>query len=335
MKRILLVATQYRTGERIYNTIPILANRYNIDLLKIYQMSPKHKWIGSIDMKAIFDAAYLRYFSNVYDTISDVDYKQYDLIIFDDNRERNNLDDIYLMDHACPVAACEHGNRDLSKIDSLKNKGLVFDYGFVFGNKTSGPDLIPIGIPSNDALMKYTEVEKKHILVIVNFLGNRSAPFRRFDNALFNELPLKMLQNYYKVPILIKLKSRDDEQGYIHNIDYLKEVMPNDVDYSVIVDVENDNKLIAESHCVISAPSTLAFKPIQLGIPTVLLKETGQTGLFYDFTGLISIKKQSIFNEAVKQKKQVEFIQNTIAGGNQFNSTAIFINEVNKLCNVE
>jgi len=298
-------------------------------------MKPDYKWIGDVNMVNVFDTKYLEYFDDVYSNINSVDYMKYDLILLDDNREKNNLESIYSKERKCPVVACEHGNRDLSKLDSLKNRGLVFDYGFVFGKKTSKDELIPIGIPSNDNLMKYGGMDKKHILVIVNFLGNRSAPYVRFDSNVFKEVPLLELQEHYKSPVVIKLKSRNDERGYIHNVKYLREILPSNLDYSIVVDVENDNKLIAESHCVISAPSTMAFKPIQLGIPTVLLKGTGQVGLFYDFVGLVDIKKSTILNELYNQDRQEIFIESTIEGGLDFNSTSVFLKEIDKLCKEE
>ena len=53
MKRILLITSQYRVGERIYPIIPHLAKEYNIDLLKVYQMADNHKWVGDIDMRGV------------------------------------------------------------------------------------------------------------------------------------------------------------------------------------------------------------------------------------------------------------------------------------------
>mgnify|MGYP001007682921 CR=1 FL=1 len=41
----------------------------------------------------------------------------------------------------------------------------------------------------------------------------------------------------------------------------------------------------------------MAFKPIQKGIPTILLNGYGQTGLFYDYMGLVDLDTQIIFDE--------------------------------------
>ncbi len=102
------------------------------------------------------------------------------------------------------------------------------------------------------------------------------------------------------------------------------------LNYRILVDVENDNQLISESKIVISAPSTLAFKPIQLGIPTVLINHSGQVSNFYDYDGLFDINKdfKSYLREYTKKEK---FINNTIAGGLNFNSTILMLDEIKKL----
>ena len=86
MKRILFVTSQYRAGERVYPTIPHLANEYKLDLLKVYQMLPSHRWVGDLDMRNDFLRKYLKYFENVYEGYTEP--TTYDLIITDDNRLR-------------------------------------------------------------------------------------------------------------------------------------------------------------------------------------------------------------------------------------------------------
>ena len=127
--------------------------------------------------------------------------------------------------------------------------------------------------------------------------------------------------------------------------------MPENLDYKIIIDTKDDNKLIAQSQAIISAPSTIAFKAIQYGVPTVLIKNSGQTGLFYDYPWLIDLDKDKIINAIEEQSKLItkgaiiiansmnklnrqknkEWIDNTIEGGSSFNSTEIFINEIKKL----
>ena len=111
----------------------------------------------------------------------------------------------------------------------------------------------------------------------------------------------------------------------------------------IIMDIEDDNKLISDSFIVISAPSTMALKSIQKGIPTVVLgddrgrpswEDYGQVGCFGDYKGLISLNTQKIFDEIGRQHKegkQEEFIRNTIEGGIDYTSTEKYINNIRKL----
>ena len=228
------------------------------------------------------------------------------------------------------MVSFEHGNNNKPYFE-LGHK-VVFDKCFVFGEKDIiHEDCIAGGIPSNDGLSKYTNLEKKHILVIVNFLGNRSSPFKvNFDEKLFKKLNLIELQQKVNLPVVIKLKSRADEGGYKKNLMYLRSILPSDLDYEIIIDSTNDNKLIAESKCVISAPSTLAFKPIQLGIPTMIIRNSGQIGGFYDYDGVFDV--HNIDNTyLLKENRQIEWILKSISGGVEFNSTQIVIERLKEL----
>ena len=84
---------------------------------------------------------------------------------------------------------------------------------------------------------------------------------------------------------------------------------------------------------VISSPSTMTLKSIQLNIPTAIIKDSGQTGLFYDFKGFVNLNKEEIINTLKNQldKPDKDFILNTIEGGYNFTSTQIFNNNIKKL----
>ena len=100
------------------------------------------------------------------------------------------------------------------------------------------------------------------------------------------------------------------------------------------MDFEDNNQLICGAFLVISAPSTFAFKPIQKGIPTILIKDSGIIGNFYDYSGLISLDDDILenvefqINDVDKNKK---WIENTIEGGTDFTSTKKYIDNVKKL----
>ena len=86
--------------------------------------------------------------------------------------------------------------------------------------------------------------------------------------------------------------------------------------------------MISDSFIVISAPSTLAFKSVQKGIPTVLLNGYGRVGSFYDFKGVTDLDTQKIFDEIERQYdfgRDDEFIKNTIEGGIDYTSTEKYI----------
>lgn len=328
MKKILFITSQYRVGERIYPIIPYLSDMAELHLLKVYQMSDEYQWVGDYDMRNIFNQKYLSYFKRVFYNSCDV--KTYDLIISDDNRNslKTNLKQIYI-NKTCPLLACTHGNTDdFYTRDGYKK---VFDKCFVFGNYDSiGEYCIPAGIPSNDQLMSYQNLNKKHILIIVNFLGNRACPFSvRFDETFFKDIDILSIQKYFNLPVIIKLKSRADELNYLNNVKYLYSILPKELNYRIIIDIEDDNKLIGQSSAVISAPSTLAFKSIQLGIPTVLINKAGSIGSFNYYDGLLN-KEDNLLSYIQSYSKKSSFIENSIAGGLNFNSTEIMINEIRK-----
>ena len=54
MKKILLIATIYRVGERIYPIIPKLSKEFSVDVLKTAQMGNKIDWYGNNDLRIIF-----------------------------------------------------------------------------------------------------------------------------------------------------------------------------------------------------------------------------------------------------------------------------------------
>ena len=345
--KILFITTQYRVGERVYPILPHLSKIYDLDILKLYQMDSSHKWVGDNDPRVLFDKNYIGEFKNVYlgSNISNIDFEKYDLILADDNRGRNCLPEIYSY-KKCPMIGCSHGNTNKNYLDEYHK--VAFDKCFVFGNskKERNVNAIPAGIPANDALKNYINKTPEHILIIVNFLGNRNSPFEiNFNEELFKHLKLHIIQKKFDKKILIKLKSRADEKGYKHNVDYLKSILPGDLDYEIAIDVEDDNLMVAKSCCVISAPSTMTLKPIQLGIPTVIIEGTGQSGVLQHFHGYIntdwlynteklSIDMINLLNKQIEDKTlNRKFIEKTLHGGNDFNSTQIFLNEIGNIIN--
>ena len=354
MKRILLIATIYRTGEKIYSIIPELSKDFKIDVIKTAQMGNSIDWYGDVDLRDIFDKKYSNYIDNTFYTTPDL--KGYDLILMDDSRPRNGLREIWneANKYDIPVLACQHGNYEMYRMKpNLRQEGRIsWDYISVFGQKEMDlyeRELPPKhlegriflgGIPSNDALKDYEKTEE-HILVITNLLDNRQLPnfdwtncCKGFNGSVFEQMGLVELQKEFNKKVIIKIKSRLDHPYPTRDFDYLKSVLPKDLDYEILMDVEDDNKLISDSFVVISAASTMAFKPIQKGIPTILLNGYGVTGNFCDFGGLIDLDTQIIFDEIERQYgvgKDKDFILDTIEGGIDFTSTEKYIDSIRSL----
>tara|TARA_R110000851_G_scaffold81906_2_gene179772 strand:- start:4412 stop:5446 length:1035 start_codon:yes stop_codon:yes gene_type:complete len=340
MKKILLVATIYRVGERIYPIIPKLSKKFNIDVLKTAQMGKGINWYGDNDLRAIFDKKYKKYIKNIYYELPNL--SDYDLIIFDDDRPRNGLKQIYQKAKTLNILTIGnfHGNKEFCSKNLNNQLNRCWDKIQLFGYKDyqkhvesgvgSKENFLVGGIPCNDSLKKYERTDE-NILVIVNFLGNRTAPFNRFDENTFRSLGLLDLQKEFNKKVVVKLKSRADHPDSQSDFNYLDNILPKNLDYEVIMDVEDDNKMMSDSFIVISAPSTLAFKSVQKGIPTVLLDGYGQIGNFYDFKGVVDLDTQKIFDEIERQYnkgRDEKFIRNTIDGGIDFTSTEKYINNI-------
>lgn len=337
MVNLLFVTTQYRIGERIFPTIPFLAELGDVDLVKLYQMNPNHVWKGDKDMRVDFDLKYSKFFKNVYNNVNNIPYSKYDLIITDDNRVYNGLSEIYKK-RKCLVIGNSHGNSEHGY--ETKNLGVSYDGCFVFGKKEATHNhQIPGGIPCNDILVNYLGTPKEHILIILNQLGNCGKAltgngdyFKLFDKEFFDKINILKIQQDYNKPVVLKLKSRDDGPSLQDNIEYLNNILPDELDYKIIVDVEDDNLLIAQSVVVIGAASTLAFKPIQLNIPTVLIKGYGQTGLFSDFEGLVECDYKQV-TDVLNTPMTPKFIEDSIQGGNTWNSIDYYLNYIKQLIN--
>lgn len=337
------MSTIYRVGERIYPTIPELSKQYEVDIFKTAQMSDSIDWYGDLDFRKVFDEKYQS-------CVNEIFYKKpklnkYDLILIDDSRPRNGVKEIYSEAKKLDIQTVSnyHGSSDFNK-DTLKRNFRYWDKTFLFGKKDyeryvnsgigSEENYLKGGIPANDALNNYERMNE-YILVIVNFLGNRTSPFDiQVDYEFIIKTGLIELQREFNKKVIFKLKSRLDHPYPIKDVEYLNDIVPDDLDFDVVVDCENDNKLICDSFIVISAPSTLALKSIQKGIPTILIKNSGQIGCFYDYDGLVDLNTQKIFDEIELQHntgRNIEFISNTIEGGIDFDSKGKYVNEIGRL----
>jgi hypothetical protein len=333
--KLLLLFTNHRVAEKLWALIPKLSKEYKLDLFLVGLMSNETPWVGDIDERNIIISKYKPYINTVIngpgikyhgDNISVsldsyINIKEYTAVIFDDNRKMSefNIPNFYNIckQNKVIVIGNSHGNEDVPH-DATN---ISYDYKMDF---QSG------GIPANDTL-KNIKQNNKHILVICNFLGNRFSPFNvNFDKDFVNTSGLIEMSNHYNLPIFVKIKTRLDNPNYTDSVEFVKSLL----DCTVVVNTDNTNQLIADSAFVISAPSTLALKPIQLGIPTILIKGSGAIGCYKDYPGLVDLNKQQIFDNLSKQinhGKYCNFLDTSVAGGKDFTSTKVYIKKIKQL----
>ena len=340
-KKILLLFTNHRVAEKLWPIIPELSKEYTLDLFLVGLHSFNTPWVGDIDERKTTVDKYKSYLNNIIigpgvqfhgdnikeDLTSFINLDDYSLVIYDDDREMSefNIPQFY---QSCKsknikVIGNSHGNED----NPHNALGKSYDNKMNFNTG---------GIPANDTL-KDLKTSSKHILIITNFLGIRSDLKNSFNwlNIFFDEHFLYEcgaleLSKEYNLPIKVKIKTRLDYPNYTNEIKYINSFCKGEV----ITNTDNIDQLIADSAVVISAPSTLSFKPIQLGIPTILIKGSGAIGAFHDYPGLVNLNKPEIFDNLQMQidhGRFDKFIEKSIAGGVAFNSSEIYIKNLKKL----
>ena len=346
MKKALLIFSNHRVAEKIWPIIPELSKNFVLDLFLVGLFSSETKWVGDVDERLLCINKYQKYFNSIIngpgvdfhgdnitkDLSTFIKAEEYSFVIFDDNRPVSefNIPLLYkkFSQLGIPVIGNSHGNEN--SIGSYYN--VAYDRRMVLGEKELNADRLGIigGIPSNDSLKKIKK-KRNHILVITNFLplhtaGSNLFPIT-FDDNFVKSSGLLELQQNFGLPIVVKLKTRLDDPDYQKNEEYVRGLL----DCKIVSNCPNIDNLIGDSAIVISAPSTLCFKPIQLGIPTVMFKGAGAIGNFYDYSGLIDMDKNKTANEInlqYKRGKDKKFISETISGGCDFNSTEVYIDNL-------
>ena len=330
--KLLLLFTNHRVAEKLWPIIPKLSKQYKLDLFLIGLMSNETPWVGDIDERVVMISKYKKYINTIIngpgvkfhgDNIttpldSYVNIKEYSAVIFDDNRKKSefNIPNFYNIckQNKIVVIGNSHGNEDTPN-DATN---ISYDYKMDF---QSG------GIPANDTL-KNIKRNNKHILIICNFLGNRFSPYDiNFNKDFVNKSGMIELSKHYNLPIVVKIKTRLDNPNYEDSIKYVKNLL----DCTVVANTNNIDQLIANSAFVISAPSTLAFKPIQLGIPTILIKGSGAIGCYKNYPGLVNLNYEEIINSLTDQidtGKYAKFLDLSIPGGSNFTSIDIYIKKI-------
>ena len=361
MPKLLIILSVNRICEKILDIIPILAKQYKIDIYNVGEMSSKSPWYGDNDPRIEWGTSYFKHANRIIDgdpfinqgdqinILNDlVNINGYSLVIYDDNRLMPQLGMPRFYKECrrkkVPVVGNSHGNWEFhpNYLNGLNN---VYDYVMLLGQKEKNyysnfydkSRLLCGGIPSNDKLINLKK-EKKHILIILNFLGNHSEGAKLFknyfDRNFVKKSGIEKLSKKLNLPIIVKQKTRLDDKNYKKNVEFIKKAFSYDIKVKIISDTYYIDNLIANSAFVISAASTLAFKPIQVGIPTCIINRTGQIGNFHDFIGLSDLEEYNIIrglNSQLKPGYNSNFIENTITGGEKFTSSASYINSINQI----
>ena len=172
------------------------------------------------------------------------------------------------------------------------------------------------------------------MLVITNytdpqFIRGQVKSFRPFTKKLFDDLKILKLADKYGCGILIKEKNKQSERSTL-----LKDSLADYKDVKIIKDCPDNNELIANAACVISAASTMAFKPVQMGVPMAVLRRHGAVGNFFDFPGLIdedSRQMNEVLERQEKDGKCEKFIRETLTGGIDFSSIDKYVEVIEEL----
>jgi len=351
--KCLLILSNPRVCEKILPIIPKLSKTFEITIFRIGEYSSKTPWNGDSDPRAVDMKKYEVYCKYIIngpgfrfhgdrftDDLTDwVDVQDFPLIIFDDCKEMPELKmpELYrkAKENGSLVIGNHHGNQEFNGSGIFGHNGMKksFDKIFVFGEKErqifsqvfDTNDVLVGGIPANDSMFHNVDLEQ-HILVIPNFLGNRPHPFpRALDEQFVRDTQLEQMSQEYGLPIVTKIKSRLDDPNREKNIEYVMDLIPNG---KVIVDSDDINTLVANSNVVVSALSTLAFKPIQFGKRTIVIKGTGQVGNFYDYDYLVDPAEVNMIELVNNFKQDKKFVKTTLAGGIDFCAKNIYIEEL-------
>lgn len=369
MKKILFVFTNPRVCEKIIPVIPRCSELFELHGLLIGQMSLDTPWPGDIDERLEFVSSYRTYFTKFINgphvnkhgeslrgnILDHVNLSEYDLIILDDNRcmPEYQLPKLYELakKHNIPVVGNSHGNQDIKEATKNLGLGVSFDTLFVMGTseKKKYQDIFPrydvyaVGIPSNDGIKNYRgagRIEDPYLLVIPNFLGNRHSPFPvNFDHSWINTI--RSTAQKRNLSIVVKQKTRLDDPNWKLNCDYIKSILP---EASIVTNCSDLNKLVGEASCVISACSTLAIKAIQAWKPIILINGTGQLGNLANWDVLHDIDSVGIESTLDvlyypqrfgHQYSEIwgEFVESAVEGGNDWNSTEIYVNTLKQILN--
>ena len=143
-------------------------------------------------------------------------------------------------------------------------------------------------------------------------------------------MKLLELQDKLKKPVTFKIKHRFGH-SFANDVSILENNIPEGLKYNIVVQIENDTKLIKNAACVLSYGSTMCFKPIQAGIPTIIFTQLGDVGNFEDYYAKVNMGDDYfdfILNEEKYESARIDFLEKTVTGGVQCNASQIYADTV-------
>ncbi len=370
MERILFILTMLKTSEKVYTVIPQLAAKYEVDVLLHYRTAPGES--DHNNAKVILDS-WKGVIKEVSESVARDRVRQgyYGLAIFDNNVFKEGIEyELYMrlrQNSRTKIIGCPHGNRSFFKYKVPKkfqksfgpiihrmNLGRLYNYSFVLGQKEkrelvsrgqTAKYMLPGGVPANDVLKDMSR-GNKHILLITNHVA-RHAKAKTKDTPKthvigmreFKMTGLLKISEQEQCPIIFKEKT--DLTPYMKKALSQYPQVECIAGASNLQEFERNHRLIADSKLVVSVPSTMAFKSIQMGIPTVIIAGVGnyplgQMGCFRDFPGLVKrLNPEEIESKYYEQRdgdlRYTDFIADTLEGGVDFSSSERYLDHIDKV----
>ena len=353
---VIFIATIHRMSERIICAINEIQKKMDVRIINFGQISFNTNYDASLNYKeyvvenfsdsSVFNMSKINHRGDIFSKrnelvglVNDIITDKTVAIIIDDSRPISFFVDVYEIakSKGIKVFANVHGNYSFDKIPDVYGVTgkKTYDYLFCFG-EFEKKYLIKLGmeescvltggIPANDDLKNFHRTND-YILVLPNFVLAGSLPdsWKMMNADVIKKMKLCELQQKIGKKIIFKLKHRmstNRKQEISHLLNSLDEV-----DCEILHNIKNENSLIAGASCVLTYGSTMAFKPIQLGIPTVIYKELGYVGNFIEYGGVINFDDSYdyIFEDGFMNYEKDKFLRSTLAGGIDFTSTECYL----------
>lgn len=353
---VIFIATIHRMSERIICAINEIQKKMDVSIINFGQVSFNTNYEASLNYKeyvvenfsdsSIFNISKINHRGEILTKrnelvglVNDIITDKTVAIIIDDSRPIAFFVDVYEIakSKGVKVFANVHGNYSFDKIPDVYGVTgkKTYDYLFCFGEfekkylielGMEESRILAGGIPANDDLKNFHRTND-YILVLPNFVLSPSSEFWGMTADIIKKMKLQELQHKTGNKIIFKLKHRMSTNQK-QEISCLLNFLPDGMDCEILHNVKNENSLIAGASCVFTYGSTMAFKPIQLGVPTVIYKEFGYVGNFIEYGGAVNLDDSYdyIFEDGFMNYEKDKFLRSTLSGGVDFTSSSYYLN---------